>query len=294
MVIQDPLIISTVVKVQNFCLDWPCPVHGALGGDVSRSRLPGLTCQWCWPQSVEWWSHCSCDVRRGMTHPGPCAPGEDSWPRSVLMIVTWCWAPSSTLFSSGLLCREVRVGRAQKGVPEVTVTGRPCAPSACSRKCLALGISRRLAQLTCCSVLPPQLDSIHGTCIFWSLCWGRCSPLGTAGTLILNWPIRWDGLGVHWDPQFPGSQEDAVLWPNFLWYISAQNRMVSSDSLKSFWTTGVHWARSKTIQRNPVVFLGKASLGLQLWPSGPQPFLPVSSWFVGMTKSDVQDSVPGE
>ena len=41
------------------------------------------------------------------------------------------------MFSSGLLCREVRVGRVQKRAPGVTVIGRPCAPIACCRKCLA-------------------------------------------------------------------------------------------------------------------------------------------------------------
>ena len=148
-------------------------------------------------------------------------------------------------------------------------------------------------QLICSSVSVPQAVGTHGTCIFGFLCWEDALHLAQLGFTASNgklgetWPLSALGLPT------PRSQRDVVV-AKFLWYISAQNRMVSSDSLKSFWTTGVHWARSKTIQRNLVVFLGKASLGLQLWLSGPQPFLPVSSWFVGMTKSDVQDSVPGE
>ena len=61
-----------------------------VGSDISRSRLPGLTCQWCWPCLDVWWPHCSCDVGRGMAHPGPCAPGADRTPDPGLCRWWWC------------------------------------------------------------------------------------------------------------------------------------------------------------------------------------------------------------
>ena len=110
------------------------------------------------------------------------------------------------MFSSGLLCREVRVGRVQKRAPGVTVIGRPCAPIACCRKCLALSTSGRLAQLTCYSVLPPQLDSIHGTCILGpsagedALHWAQLGLSSSVGQLGETWPGSALRLPIPWIP----------------------------------------------------------------------------------------------
>ena len=110
------------------------------------------------------------------------------------------------MFSSGLLCREVRVGRVQKRAPGVTVIGRPCAPIACCRKCLALGTSGRLVQLTCYSVLPPQLYSIHGSCILGpsagedALHWAQLGLSSSVGQLGETWPGSALGLPIPWIP----------------------------------------------------------------------------------------------
>lgn len=88
----------------------------------------------------------------------------------------------------------------------VTVIGRPCAPSACCRKCLALGTRGRRAQLTCYSVLPPQLDSIHGSCILGpsagedALHWAQLGLSSSIGQLGETWPGSALGLPIPWIP----------------------------------------------------------------------------------------------
>ena len=86
MFLWDLLIISTSLMFRPAALTDPAQCSWEVGSDMSRSRPPGLTCQWCWPRPAEWWLWCSCDVRRGMAHPGPCAPREDGTPDPGL-----CW-----------------------------------------------------------------------------------------------------------------------------------------------------------------------------------------------------------
>ena len=129
------------------------------------------------------------------------------------------------------------------------VRGRSGAPRAFCRKLLGLGKSRTVwAQLTCSLCLSPQPAGTHGTCIFGSLCWEDALHLAQLGFAASNgqlgetWPLSAVGLPT------PYSQREVVLRPNFLWYVSAQNRTVRSDSLKSFWTTGAYWARSDNLE----------------------------------------------
>ena len=112
----EPLIISPLIKPRPAALTDPAQGSGAWGAVLSRIQAPRthlsvMLATPCWVMAVVllW-----CQEGHGSPRTLGSRGGQDSWPRSVLRIVTWCWGPPLST-TSAFLCREVRVRRGQEG-----------------------------------------------------------------------------------------------------------------------------------------------------------------------------------
>ena len=172
----------------------PAQCSWEVGSDMSRIQAPRthlsvMLTMPCWVMTaVLLW----CQEGHGSPRT-PCSQGgRDSWPRSVLMIMMWHWGPPP-LSTSGLLCREVRVGRVQQRAPRSQWEGGQVlqGPSAGNSKVLVKAEGGMdSAHLLLCVCPSGSWYSWH--LHLWVPLLGRCSPLGTAGIYSLKWQIRWD------------------------------------------------------------------------------------------------------
>ena len=198
--------------------------------------------------------------------------GQDSWTRSVLRIMTWCWAPSSTLFSSGLLCREVRV--MWEGAEEST-WGHSDRQAMCSKCLLQEVLGSWYQQKTGSTHL--FLSCPHSWILFTapaSLCpsagedalhlaqLGLSSSIGQLGE---TWPVSALGLPIPW---IPARCSPLAKLP--LRHLSPnQEGQEARNPMGALGPTG----REASHFRRTSGHLGKASPGLWVWPPGLQPFL---------------------
>ena len=151
---NNPLIISTLVKLRPAALTDPAWGSGAWGTLLSRIQTPRthlsvMLTMPCWVMTtlLLW-----CQEGHGSPRTLCSQGGQDSWPRSVLLIMTWHWGPPP-LFTSGLLCTKVR-GRRGHGEKQALAAGTPAVPAVDQVLPLVAAAVNRVGWLSSCSKTP--------------------------------------------------------------------------------------------------------------------------------------------